>query len=258
MLSWKIRAGVVASAAVLAMLGPTAAYAAPGDYGVVLSSTTVPAGGSVVIIGNGGGPSQATDPHFFIYATQIDLYTPGPVAAAPGGPLVYGGPNGGVVLITKTIPAGSIPWSYTLAVPTDTPVGAYNVDVTYISADGPTLDDFLPLAITPAISTPAPVSAQRLSGVDRFATSAAISAASYAPGVAVAYIANGYGFPDALSGAPAAAMNGGPVLLVSADGIPAAVQAELTRLRPGRIVVLGGPNVITAAVTLHLSSYIRQ
>ncbi|TAL07899.1 MAG: hypothetical protein EPO00_08255, partial [Chloroflexota bacterium] len=38
----------------------------------------------------------------------------------------------------------------------------------------------------------------RYAGADRFATAAAISANTFDPGVAVAYIANAYGFPDAL------------------------------------------------------------
>ena len=98
----------------------------------------------------------------------------------------------------------------------------------------------------------------RLAGVDRFATSAAISAASFAPGVPVVYIANGLNFPDALSGAPVAGKAGGPVLLVSAGAIPAKVQAELTRLKPGRIVVLGGVGVVSDSVAQQLASFISK
>jgi putative cell wall-binding protein len=88
----------------------------------------------------------------------------------------------------------------------------------------------------------------RLSGMDRYATAAAISAANYAPGVGVVYIATGLNFPDALAGAPAAGLNGAPVLLVKYDSIPAATAAELARLRPARIVILGGAGVVSAAV----------
>ena len=63
-----------------------------------------------------------------------------------------------------------------------------------------------PNAISPAVQTAlaaiAPTST--LSGDDRFGTSAAISAASYASGVDVAYVASGGDFPDALSGSAAA------------------------------------------------------
>lgn len=94
----------------------------------------------------------------------------------------------------------------------------------------------------------------RLAGADRFATSAAISAASFAPGVPVVYIANGFSFPDALSGAPVAGMNGGPVLLVPGDSIPAVIQTELLRLQPGRVVVLGGEGAVSGAVLRQLGS----
>lgn len=94
----------------------------------------------------------------------------------------------------------------------------------------------------------------RLAGPDRFATSAAISAASFSPGVPVAYIANGTNFPDALSAAPVAARGGGPVLLVQADSVPEVIRTELARLRPGRIVVLGGEASVTAAVATQLAT----
>ena len=53
----------------------------------------------------------------------------------------------------------------------------------------------------------------RWAGSDRFASSAAFSAKSFAAGVTVAYVANGMAFPDALSGAPIAGKTAGPVLL---------------------------------------------
>ncbi|WP_438854779.1 cell wall-binding repeat-containing protein [Agromyces sp. M3QZ16-3] len=96
----------------------------------------------------------------------------------------------------------------------------------------------------------------RLAGADRFATSAAISTASFGAGVPVAYIANGMNFPDALSGAPAAATYGGPVLLTNAASIPAPVAAELQRLKPKRIVVLGGTGAVSESVRAQLNAYL--
>ena len=95
-----------------------------------------------------------------------------------------------------------------------------------------------------------------LSGPDRFATSAAISEANFAANAPVVYIANAYNFPDALSGAPVAGLDGAPVLLVPTEGIPAAIQTELKRLQPGRIVVLGGAQAVSTASANLLSSYI--
>lgn len=95
----------------------------------------------------------------------------------------------------------------------------------------------------------------RLSGADRYATSAAVSKATFGAGVDVAYIANGTTFPDALSGAAAAGVVGGPVLLTAGSTLPASVAAELARLKPSEIVVLGGPVAVSDTVVAQLSRY---
>ena len=95
----------------------------------------------------------------------------------------------------------------------------------------------------------------RQSGADRYATAAAISAATFAPGPEVAYIATGLNFPDALAAAGAAGRLGGPVLLVSTNSIPTVVKTELTRLKPQRIIIAGGPSVVSASVATQLDAY---
>lgn len=95
----------------------------------------------------------------------------------------------------------------------------------------------------------------RYSGANRFATAAAISNATFSPGVDTVYIANGYGFPDALSGAAVAARDGSPMLLVQTNQLPSATATELNRLNPGRIVVLGGTGVVSTAVMNSLGAY---
>ncbi|HWP63069.1 MAG TPA: glycosyl hydrolase family 18 protein [Candidatus Binatia bacterium] len=85
----------------------------------------------------------------------------------------------------------------------------------------------------------------RLAGTDRYATAAAISAATFpSSGVPVAYVATGLNYPDALAGSVAAARAGGPLLLVTRDTIPAPTAAELARLKPARIVILGSTGVV--------------
>jgi putative cell wall-binding protein len=101
---------------------------------------------------------------------------------------------------------------------------------------------------------PPTVSVERWAGADRFATAAAVSAHSFAAGVPVAFIASGMSFPDALAGGPVAAVEGGPVLLVKPDSVPLATAVELARLRPGRIVVLGGPGAVGAAASSQLQA----
>ena len=106
------------------------------------------------------------------------------------------------------------------------------------------------------VQPPVPSPVERLSGPDRFATSAVISAESYEPGVDVVFVANGLNFPDALAGAPVAGAEGGPLLLVADSMIPAVVAAELDRLDPKRIVVLGGAGVVHESVVQALEAYI--
>jgi putative cell wall-binding protein len=98
-------------------------------------------------------------------------------------------------------------------------------------------------------------SVDRIDGADRYAVAAAASRDSFGSGAPVAYIASGQTFPDALSGAAAAGAQSGPVLLVTRDGVPSATIAELKRLRPRRIVVLGGTSTIAASVEKALGEY---
>ena len=56
------------------------------------------------------------------------------------------------------------------------------------------------------ISFPGLAKTTRWAGADRYAASASISQASFAPGVATAYLASGEVYTDALSGAPVAGM----------------------------------------------------
>jgi len=95
----------------------------------------------------------------------------------------------------------------------------------------------------------------RLDGDDRFDASAAISSANFDPGVATVYVANGLNFPDALSGAPVAAKDGAPILLLTPTRIPASIEAELARLKPARIVVLGGVNSVSEQVAQWLNKF---
>jgi putative cell wall-binding protein len=92
-------------------------------------------------------------------------------------------------------------------------------------------------------------------GGNRYETAAAISRAAFGVGVPVAYLATGSNFPDALSGGALAGRNGGPILLVARDSIPAATATELARLRPQRIVILGGTAVISDTVRTAAAKY---
>lgn len=92
----------------------------------------------------------------------------------------------------------------------------------------------------------------RISGNDRYATSVAISRSGFAPGTETVYIASGTDFPDALSGAPLAAMRGGPLLLTPRSGLPAVVIQEIKRLKPKTAIIFGGTGVVSATVESQL------
>lgn len=98
----------------------------------------------------------------------------------------------------------------------------------------------------PAGITLAGVVPTRIDGIDRFDTALKISARR-SVAADVIYIANGYNYPDALSAAPAAVMGNGPLLLVPGDTVPAAVAAEIRRLTPKLIVVVGGEAAVSRA-----------
>jgi peptidoglycan-N-acetylglucosamine deacetylase len=68
-------------------------------------------------------------------------------------------------------------------------------------------------------------------------------------------VTNGGRFGEALPAGPAASRTRGPVLFVTSTSVPSATAAELTRLRPGRIVVVGGTTAVSAAVRTALGAY---
>ncbi|HEX9767021.1 MAG TPA: cell wall-binding repeat-containing protein [Nitriliruptorales bacterium] len=94
----------------------------------------------------------------------------------------------------------------------------------------------------------------RLSGGDRYATAGAVVADAFPGAEDEVVIATGASFPDALAGTPAAV--GSPLLLVAPDEVPGATAEQLERLRPRRIVVLGGPGAISLGVEDQLASYL--
>ncbi|PRY70343.1 excalibur calcium-binding domain-containing protein [Glaciihabitans tibetensis] len=102
-------------------------------------------------------------------------------------------------------------------------------------------------------TTVASQSAPRYSGADRYDVAINV-AAEYTAGVPVLYVAKGTDYPDALSAAPAAAAEGGPLLLTLPTSLLAKVRAEIVRLQPAKIVVVGGEASVSAAVYAELST----
>lgn len=93
---------------------------------------------------------------------------------------------------------------------------------------------------------PAPET-NRIAGLDRYSTAVAASQ-RFAPGVDTVYLTSGRAFPDALGAGALAAQIGAPVLLTDPGSLPDSVRAELLRLEPANVIVVGGPAAVSAAV----------
>ncbi len=96
---------------------------------------------------------------------------------------------------------------------------------------------------------------ERLAGADRYATAAAVAAATYPDPTRIVVVTTGANFPDAVAGTAAAAHLGAPLLLVRPDGVPAATARELQRLRPDAVLVLGGDAALPEPVRHALAGY---
>jgi putative cell wall-binding protein len=99
------------------------------------------------------------------------------------------------------------------------------------------------------------VAAARLPGGDRYGTAALASASAYPDGADTVFVVTGQNFPDALAAGAAAARIDAPVLLATRDGIPAVTAAELVRLAPGRIIVVGGSAAVGPEVEAALAAH---
>lgn len=86
----------------------------------------------------------------------------------------------------------------------------------------------------------------RIAGVDRYATAALV--AQQFTSADYIYVANGLNFPDALGAAPAAAFRDAPLLTTAPNQIQAYTTDEIVRLKPNRIIVVGGTDSISTEV----------
>ena len=90
------------------------------------------------------------------------------------------------------------------------------------------------------------VATSRTYGSDRFGTSVAV-AQQFFPQSDYAFLANGYGFADALSAGPAAGLFYSPVYLVKQNCVPGDVFIDVIYLLTNEVVGVGGAGVISDA-----------
>lgn len=105
-----------------------------------------------------------------------------------------------------------------------------------------------------APASPAESSVERLAGSNRFATAAAVARAQYPDGAPLAFVATGANHADAIA-ISAAAAGVGPVLLVERDRLPSETAAELRRLSPFAILVVGGDQAVSEATMIEVARY---
>lgn len=96
--------------------------------------------------------------------------------------------------------------------------------------------------------------ATRVAGANRYKTSAAL-AKDYSPGLSRVYLSSGQDFPDALSTAALAGSQGVPLLLTRSGGLDSAVAAELRRIKPREVVVVGNTTAVSTATARAAASY---
>lgn len=92
---------------------------------------------------------------------------------------------------------------------------------------------------------------QRVSGIDRWETSALVSELGFPPAGTV-FLTSGLNYPDALIAGPAAALLGAPLLLTDPASLPLPIAEELERLQPNRVVIVGGTTGVSTNVVSEL------
>jgi putative cell wall-binding protein len=117
-------------------------------------------------------------------------------------------------------------------------------------------------AVFTQLSNLAPAGATRIAGANRYATAAAASSELFAPetrvGAGTVFIATGLNYPDALAGAPLAGFFKAPILTVSPTALPAVTAAEIQRLDPAGVTILGGTASVSASVEAQLRALVPQ
>ncbi|OIU86637.1 cell wall-binding repeat-containing protein [Microbacterium sp. AR7-10] len=97
---------------------------------------------------------------------------------------------------------------------------------------------------TSAASSVSAIKVDRLYGPKRETTAVAVSRAAWPTGTGTVMLATSQDFPDALSAAAAAGRASASLLLTPSSGLPAEVSAEIKRLAPTRVILMGGEGVL--------------
>lgn len=89
------------------------------------------------------------------------------------------------------------------------------------------------------------VTVTRLAGSNRTATAVEISKQGWPTGSSVVVLARDDNFPDALAGTPLAYKFNAPILLTNSQTLSTETEAEIERINPTKIFILGSPKAIS-------------
>ncbi|MFT9599848.1 cell wall-binding repeat-containing protein [Mesobacillus sp.] len=97
----------------------------------------------------------------------------------------------------------------------------------------------------------------RMDGKDRFEVAINVSKEGWQGGAPVVLLANYKAFADALAGSPLAYQENGPILLTAPDKLDERILAEIRRLQPQKIILIGGEGSISPKIqeVLQLSGF---
>lgn len=95
---------------------------------------------------------------------------------------------------------------------------------------------------------------ERISGSDRYETSAKISQTSFPDGADVVVVATGATFPDALAASGLAGVFDAPVLLTNPGMLMSTTAAEISRLGATRCYIVGGTGAVGSGVAAAIDS----
>lgn len=220
----------------------------PGDAALTPAVSGLVSGRLLIVPAGGGSPVVAN-------AGTVSVY---PVDGWPGAAASTAvvGPDG--TFSFAGLPAGDYEVEF---ISTDTralPVREWFDDFRFVfDADTVTLTDGVPYPFGDVVLGQRQFNQYRVAGDNRFATAVAIGQPLSPDGAdRHVIIVNGLTFPDALSAGPYAGRDASPVLMVTATSIPPETLAELTRIDPYLITIVGGTGVVSAAVETQLRTFV--
>lgn len=113
-------------------------------------------------------------------------------------------------------------------------------------------DTYTPAGSCQTVTSKGALTSTRIEGGDRYESAAAVARAAFPVSAPVVVVASGESFPDALASGPVAAKLGGPLLLTQGTALTAPTKAEISRLKPSKIIVSGGTASISDSVLAEL------